>query len=166
MTRCRAVRIPLSGGFGNQLFQIIFALYLRQELAVPLLIEGRRATARPEHQDSSLSNLDWAGMGIGFSRSTPLPHLLIGAISVLRHGVARHFPQPFQRSLKQFSRLLGLIEEDTSDPKSISMGDLKNTPRITGYFQDSFYFSSLDDTSVQALRAALKKLSEEDLNHL
>ena len=161
MTRKKVIRVPLSGGFGNQLFQIIFSLFVRQQMSIPVVVEGRQALRKPEHENSSLSNIDWKILGLEYSEKMPMSHQISSPMATFFRE-ASSFVQDNRKERQISNGLFGIYHELTDEALMMDVKSLQKPNRLVGYFQHSYYFESLNEASKQCLYSALAEYAESN----
>ena len=154
MKSSKCVRIPLSGGFGNQLFQIIFSMFVRQELEIPVVVEGRLATKKPEHSQSSLTDIDWKVLDLEYSDYTPLRQRISGPLATVARLASEIVPGSSIGS-KLSNGMFGHYYELSNESLLMAIQALPKPSRLVGYFQHRFYFEHLNETSKARLYWAL-----------
>lgn len=107
--RNRVVIIPLTGGLGNQLFQLAFAIYISRRISLPYLLEQGIAKPRQVAGYASLFQLGIGDIALAESRKETSPSQLISKIYGwnLVNGVYGRYGK--QVSFRRFAELLSSV---------------------------------------------------------
>lgn len=154
-------KVQISGGLGNQLFQVFFTRYLseRFQQSRKYILDCARISKQTEHHESSILNLNELPSFAPVETTTPPQDKVLRATDLGLRRILRSRPTKF---LDQLSfRVSGTVFERNGDLADDFFEKVCASKRVVGYFQKSLYFRLLDEQSQRQFLALIPDNEEE-----